>query len=217
MKLTPEQTEIAQKLADEFGIVSGPAYIARFLASLPAPEPVGVFANVNEMIPGAAAHWEHMIDESYDPDDGYIYLYKQAPICMPVSEQLPDGDGWILWKGGACPLSAGETCDVRLAGGSEIIGEPSDCWNWKHYGNSGDIIAYRAHSHSRPKLTAWEQCDAAMKALHLTQQAIALIDPTLDFTGWENAQGEDIGTQINAAIACANQVIPMNLLQPNMR
>ncbi|MCB4358475.1 hypothetical protein [Quatrionicoccus australiensis] len=38
------------------------------------------------------------------------------------------------------------------------------------------------------------QRDALLKCL-------ALIDPKLDFSGWENGQGEDIGDEINAAIA----------------
>lgn len=32
-------------------------------------------------------------------------------------------------------------------------------------------------------------------------KALALIEPKLDFSGWENGQGEDIGSEINATIA----------------
>ena len=41
---------------------------------------------------------------------------------------------------------------------------------------------------------------AASKKLY---EALLLIEPTGDFSGWENKDGEDIGVKINAALAAA--------------
>ena len=41
---------------------------------------------------------------------------------------------------------------------------------------------------------------AASKKLY---EALLLIEPTGDFTGWENKDGEDVGKKINAALAAA--------------
>lgn len=100
MKLTEQHKEIVLRVANEVSPnypvrIKGDEdlfeFAARFLAALPKPEPVGVFANVNSLMPNGDERWEHMMDEAYNPDDGYIYLYREAPIAPPASEQKPFG------------------------------------------------------------------------------------------------------------------------------
>lgn len=49
---------------------------------------------------------------------------------------------WIKWNGGENPIP-GKACVIRLDNGLETHPELSDGWEWKHYDNGGDIIAYR--------------------------------------------------------------------------
>lgn len=47
----------------------------------------------------------------------------------------------IKWKGGKCPVSEDDIVRVWLSSGDD--GEYyAHSWNWEHYGNDGDIIAY---------------------------------------------------------------------------
>jgi len=94
MKLTHELKEIALKVAKginpdrsgEFELI----VIKRFLDALPNSEPVGVFANVNALLPALGERWEHMVDDAYSPEDGYIYLYKAQPIPQDYKAQLAE-------------------------------------------------------------------------------------------------------------------------------
>lgn len=94
MDITQQQLEeitlrVSQDVHFELNFDEAIALVRGVVGALPKPEPVGVFANVNEMIPGAGARWEHMMDEAYNPDDGYIYLYKGCIAALPASEHKP--------------------------------------------------------------------------------------------------------------------------------
>lgn len=62
------------------------------------------------------------------------------------------------------------------------------------YSGDDGPIGLAPVSSSAPQPDYKAQRDALLKCL-------ALIEPKLDFSGWENGQGEDIGNEINAAIA----------------
>lgn len=71
------------------------------------------------------------------------YYCEALEIALPILEQQEQGDGWIEWKGGECPVEDDvSVVEVKWPRGStsEII--PGDC-SWLHYGGHYDIIAYR--------------------------------------------------------------------------
>ena len=53
-------------------------------------EPVGVFADVNSLIPEQGSRWEHMVDSAYDPANGYIYLYPAPPDTESLRQRVKE-------------------------------------------------------------------------------------------------------------------------------
>lgn len=71
---------------------------------------------------------------------------KMVPVTLP-SESEANIDAyaepqWIDWHGGKCPVPAGTRVEVQLRDSTIHKVDPSFVW-WVHYGNTGDIIAYR--------------------------------------------------------------------------
>lgn len=53
-------------------------------------------------------------------------------------------DGWIEWKGGACPIDLGQKVDVLYRVGDRGIHvRRAIAYDWNHRGYSYDIVAYR--------------------------------------------------------------------------
>lgn len=63
------------------------------------------------------------------------------------------GDGWIKWRGGDCPVPSGVMVETKLRSG--IINQyPAVCFTWKHGGTLSDIVAYRvAEKANRPSMS----------------------------------------------------------------
>ena len=55
--------------------------------------------------------------------------------------RAPQLDEWIKWDGGECPVDG--LVGVKFRDGSMASGYYAPDWNWAHYDNTGDIIAYR--------------------------------------------------------------------------
>lgn len=53
-----------------------------------------------------------------------------------------DGDGWIEWSGGKCPVSPEVKTEVKFRSGRVRI-RPAIEWCWSHASLRSDIIAYR--------------------------------------------------------------------------
>ncbi|MFA6125492.1 hypothetical protein [Sphingomonas sp.] len=54
-------------------------------------------------------------------------------------------DGWIEWRGGACPMSVDARVSIRLRDGDESTGKAGR-FNWSHRSDelrAGDIVAYK--------------------------------------------------------------------------
>lgn len=62
--------------------------------------------------------------------------------CECQFEQQEQGDGWIEWRGGECPVPANSRVDIKFRDG-DIGLEQSANWDWIHLGYRSDIIAYR--------------------------------------------------------------------------
>lgn len=57
-----------------------------------------------------------------------------------------DADGWIVWKGGECPVDGGDQVDYKLLSGNVVtIGEIAGDLKWSHEFSTANIIAYRLH------------------------------------------------------------------------
>lgn len=50
---------------------------------------------------------------------------------------------WIKWNGGECPVAAGTRVEVKYRDDEIAEDCDPDLSNWIHYGEQGDIIAYR--------------------------------------------------------------------------
>lgn len=59
-------------------------------------------------------------------------------------ELVTDEHGFTIWKGGDCPLAAGQYADLRFRSGgtSSMVGAGSEV-RWQHEGTLGDITAYK--------------------------------------------------------------------------
>lgn len=89
--------------------------------------------------------WEKMmlISDVSMMIENHLEAYR---IALPVLEQQEKGDdGWIEWGGGECPAPPESKISVRLRGaeGEKYHGHQADWFEWNHYGNALDIIAYR--------------------------------------------------------------------------
>lgn len=54
----------------------------------------------------------------------------------------PQESQWIRHRGGKCPVEAGVSVEYRMRDG-EIMSRPAGSLEWDHYGECGDIMAYR--------------------------------------------------------------------------
>lgn len=71
-----------------------------------------------------------------------ILIKGQEPPEMPP---CPDGDGWVEWSGGECPVSG--MVEVQLDNG-DCETELSRVFEWQHLADAGEgcnIIRYRVH------------------------------------------------------------------------
>jgi len=68
--------------------------------------------------------------KSFEPEHTWV---ADAPI----------DDGWIEWKGGECPVEIGTPIDLKFRDGALWLNDIASYLDWRHMGDSRDIIAYR--------------------------------------------------------------------------
>ncbi len=67
---------------------------------------------------------------------------------MSALQGLKDnGEGWIEWGGGECPVAAQVWVEIRLRDGETEVLRARSC-DWRHEVMYDDIIAYRIHKES---------------------------------------------------------------------
>lgn len=57
--------------------------------------------------------------------------------------EKPDGDGWVAWKGGECPVALGARVAVLLRDGTSQPRRVAESLRWLHANTVSDIVAYR--------------------------------------------------------------------------
>lgn len=97
----------------------------------------------------------------------------------------PDSDGWIEWKGGACPVDDGVCVEIRRESEVRIVRNPETI-NWVHYGTARDIIAYRMH---KPEQSLGSPIGREKFANGSIDTGHMVTTPTLDqlLQDWRNA------------------------------
>lgn len=54
-----------------------------------------------------------------------------------------DGDGWIPWSGGECPVDSRTIIEVKFLSGAIFDNMTAGAWKWKSDNDDGTIVAYR--------------------------------------------------------------------------
>ncbi len=70
--------------------------------------------------------------------------YLDRELAKRIAAPETDGDGWIKWNGGDCPVSAAATVTYKLRSG--VLGEHrAGDLSWTHIERmaNADIVAYR--------------------------------------------------------------------------
>ena len=216
MALTEHKKQIAMKIAEKFGDVTlesvvfnngdnvdsaftFEAFVEGLLDSMPKPDPVGAIKELGKRL---AAR----LDED---DWNYIEPFLrecEAPITQPASEpseQKPAALPFAIFDQEMADLRRFHECSMdnewydvpkdRMKRLAEIGLVRRVSANYYEHTNFG-LSVLDGDFDTSPQPDYKAQRDALLKCL-------ALIDPKLDFSGWENGQGEDIGDEINAAIA----------------
>lgn len=62
--------------------------------------------------------------------------------CDCQFELQEQGDGWIEWRGGNCPVPVNSRVDIKFRDGDIGLAQSAN-WDWSHRGYRSDIIAYR--------------------------------------------------------------------------
>jgi hypothetical protein len=78
-----------------------------------------------------------------------------APRMVPGEPvvTLDDNDGWIEWKGGACPVPKDTLLDIKYRAAAQLKGvNAGDYTNvdWTHTAHRRDIVAYRLTPSTQP-------------------------------------------------------------------
>lgn len=78
---------------------------------------------------------------------GLGYTWNGGELWKPPVGQAkpaPDADGWIEWKGGACPVGSETPVYIKMRSGITRAGSlEARRYRWSHIGSDGDIVAYR--------------------------------------------------------------------------
>lgn len=114
----------------------------------------------NDFYPATAVDLEDRLNGTalLVSDDGKLvtrsgWAAERARIAKP--DKKADKDGWILHRGGKCPVDGEIKVETRQRGGQIVIENAQDFW-WEHRSNNGDIMAYRLHKQA-------EQVEACSK------------------------------------------------------
>lgn len=93
-------------------------------------------------------------------------------------ELVTDEHGFTIWKGGECPLAAGQYADLRFRSGgtSSMVGAGSEV-RWQHEGTLGDITAYKV-------VEVAEQPAATVDADKLASETLSALGWVFDGTTW---------------------------------
>lgn len=98
--------------------------------------------------------------------------------CEEYYQAYPkaDADGWIVWKGGECPVDGGSLVNYKMLDGVACeYGEEASDLVWGHSLGGADIIAYRLH---KPEVKP-EFCESVMRSIPEPKPFKCAYDPRL--------------------------------------
>lgn len=83
----------------------------------------------------------------YEPNEHFVGVGAQtwsyAMPVVPAEKPKPLPKGWQGWEGGECPVPDDTMVMVMLRNGEISTSTPAGFWSWGHYGEDGDIVAWR--------------------------------------------------------------------------
>lgn len=98
------------------------------------------YRSYQKRVVAAAAEWFHGDSDFSDFTGSRIVAYK----LVEKAKQAPDADGWIEWKGGACPVAPETPVQIKIRSSITTAGHlEAREYRWSHIGSDGDIVAYR--------------------------------------------------------------------------
>lgn len=74
---------------------------------------------------------------------GYILELTETSVTDEPKGSVKRSSGWIEWRGGECPLNAGDLVDVKWLDGSVSFTRTVGDVEWSGLGKSRSITAYR--------------------------------------------------------------------------
>lgn len=91
-----------------------------------------------------------------------MWQAERERIAKPAKKA--NAEGWIRHRGGKCPVEAGFSVEYRMRDG-EIMTQPAGSLEWDHFGECGDIMAYRIHKpEEQPETVSEEVMQAGIDA-----------------------------------------------------
>ncbi|QDB73886.1 hypothetical protein KE336_gp47 [Aeromonas phage 4_D05] len=155
MKISNSKKELARIISENGGWRDGE------FAAQDGDGGVGGYGVKPEWDSQAKYWWREALGEWFSVNK--INNHHQAALSRAEYFHLypaPDADGWIEWKGGACPVDGDSVIDVKLSDGDELFGVDAD-WDWQH-GAGCNIIAYRLH---KPEQAKPKYCESVMRSI----------------------------------------------------
>lgn len=173
MKLSNSKKELARIISENGGWRNGAEWAAQdkggkvfFYGIKPTPHPrvdgwgfQGVMEGYWIARENALPNWHQTILSRAE----YFYLYPAT-----------GDDGWIEWKGGACPVDVGSVVDVRQSNGLTYKARAAN-FHWNLITGSSCVVAYRLHKQSEP-----EFCESVMRSIPGSDEQVWTNPPTIE-------------------------------------
>lgn len=90
-----------------------------------------------------AAMTEYMRYKFHEPHNSIADMAARQADAMAAEREKRQGEGWIEWHGGECPVPNETIIDFVFRNGEVYASERADEWDWKHHDIEQDIVKYR--------------------------------------------------------------------------
>ena len=122
-------------------------------------------------------------------------------VAYRVIKNEPEGDGWIPWGGGDCPVPGGTRVEIKLRGevGAEYAKEYATNLWWEHTAEfpENDIVAYRVLPQYDPKDVAFNPRSTQVGGTHYAEMRIQPWDAINVWSTPEMVLGYHVNTAVS--------------------